>query len=225
MEDDNSSSRSKSNSFINSKLSPSFVNGDKKVKFKKNPVGDKKENRKWTVFITSLSFVSSGFFVFISEELLERANSITAFIILLAIILIGIIFDIVGVAVTSAEEAPFHAMASKKYYGAKHSIKLIRNANRVSNFCNDVVGDICGIISGTASTLILVRIARGKSELAESLLGLVISGMVAALTVGGKAMGKTIAISNSNYIIYKLGVILQLFTDRKRGNKTVKNNK
>ena len=169
--------------------------------------------------------MSSGFFVFISEELLERANSITAFFILLVIILIGIIFDIVGVAVTSAEEAPFHAMASKKYYGAKHSIKLIRNANRVSNFCNDVVGDICGIISGTASTLILVRIARGKSELAESLLGLVISGMVAALTVGGKAMGKTIAISNSNYIIYKLGVILQLFTDRKRGNKTVKNNK
>lgn len=174
-----------------------------------------------------------GFFLLISELVLENASNFLAFIIVFIIILIGIIFDIIGIAVTAADEAPFHALASRKYFGAKRSIKLIRNANKVSSFCNDVIGDICGIISGTAGALIVIRITVGKSALESTLYGLIMSGIIAAITVGGKAMGKTIAISNSNYIVYKVGVVLQFISDKvdiinpkkhvkswKRGNKT-----
>ena len=81
-----------------------------------------------------------------------------AFLILLAIILIGIIFDIIGMAVATADEKPFHSMASRKVAGASDAIKLLRNAERVSSICNDVVGDICGVVSGSASATIAALI-------------------------------------------------------------------
>ena len=71
-----------------------------------------------------------------------------AFIVLIGIVLIGIVFDSEIARVTVTDEKPFHSMAASKVKGAKSSLMLIRNASRVSNVCNDVVGDICGIISG-----------------------------------------------------------------------------
>lgn len=185
------------------------VLNDRKVKFRKNLVGEKKKNKKWIILIMLFSFVMSVFFLAVSELIFQNASNFVAFIIVFIIVLIGIVFDIIGIAITAADETPFHAMASRKYFGVKRSLKLIRNANKVSSFCNDVVGDICGIISGTAGALIVVRIAQGKSVMQSVLYGLVVSGTIAAVTVGGKAMGKTIAISNSNYIAYRVGVVLE----------------
>ena len=62
---------------------------------------------------------------------------------LIIVIAIGIMFDLIGVAVTVGNEEDFHAQASKKIKGAKTSIKMIRNSAKVSNFCADVIGDIC----------------------------------------------------------------------------------
>lgn len=198
---------------------------DKKVKFKKNLVGEKKKNKKWIILITLFSFIMSVFFLAVSELIFQNANNLVAFITVLVIVLLGIVFDIIGIAITAADETPFHAMASRKYFGAKRSLKLIRNANKVSSFCNDVVGDICGIISGTAGALIVVRIAQNKSAMESILYGLVVSGTIAAVTVGGKAMGKTIAISNSNYIAYRVGVILEFIYSKIKTEKTESKNK
>ncbi len=194
---------------------------EKKVRFKLNLVGSK--NYKWVVSITLISFFLSATLSFLSSNLLQGINTVLAFCVVLAIILIGIVFDVIGIAVTAADETPFHAMASRKYYGAKQSIKLIRNANKVSSFCNDVVGDICGVISGTASAYIVLRITQNVGALYGTIIGLLISGLVAAMTIGGKAVGKTLAIENSNYIVYKVGVILMFFIGRinvsKRGKR------
>jgi hypothetical protein len=103
-------------------------------------------------------------------------------------------------------------MASRKLYGAKQSIRLIRNADKVSNVCNDVVGDICGIISGAAGAYIIFRIIGAQETV--TITELVITGLITALTVGGKALGKTIALRNSNYIIYKVSVIIKFVLDK-----------
>ena len=71
---------------------------------------------------------------------------------------LGILFDIIGVAVTAADPRPFHSMAAHKEPGAKEALMLLRNAGRVSSVCNDVVGDICGIVSGTTTAVIVVRL-------------------------------------------------------------------
>jgi len=198
----------------------------RKVKFRTNAVGSKKENLKWVVFVTLFTFVLSSSLSIISSTLLEDTDIYISFLIVLIIILIGIIFDIIGIAVTAAEEAPFHAMASRKLYGAKQAIKLMRNANKVSSICNDVVGDICGVISGAASGFIVIKIAATTSGTVQTLASLGITGTVAALTIGGKAIGKTIAMERSNYIVYKVAVILNFLTGRLSFTKTkIKNKK
>ena len=198
---------------------------ERKVKFKTNSVGSKKGNGKWVIIITLVSFLLSSVLSLGSSSLLRDVNIFLAFLIVLLIVLIGIVFDVIGTAVTAADESPFHAMASRKMYGAKQSIKLIRNANKVSSFCNDVIGDICGVISGTASAFILVKISTSASPFISKLADLSLTGMVASLTIGGKAFGKTIAIKNSNYIVYKVGVILKFILGRINIIKTKKKRK
>ncbi|HHV28612.1 Mg2+ and Co2+ transporter CorB [Acetivibrio mesophilus] len=187
---------------------------EKKMKFRSNVLGTKNGNTRWVVLITICAFLLSSSLSFVSSSLLEDVNIFFSILIVLIIVLIGIVFDIIGIAVTSADESPFHAMASRRYYGAKQAIRLIRNANKVSSVCNDVVGDICGVISGTASAFIVFKVARSASGIAVTLVELSFAGFVAALTIGGKAIGKTIAIENSNYIVYKVGVVAKFVMDR-----------
>jgi len=135
---------------------------------------------------------------------------LVAFLILLAIVFIGIIFDVVGVAVTSADEKPFHSMASRKVPGSLESIRLLRNAERVSSICNDVVGDICGVVSGSASATIAAQILQKFEFSAPQIIGLAMSALVAGLTVGGKAVGKTYAIGSCTKIVQIVGKLLWL---------------
>ncbi len=193
---------------------------DKKIKFRINLL--ETDNIKWILNISLISFFLSATLSFFSSNLLQEINKILAFCVVLVIIFIGIIFDIIGIAVTAADETPFHAMASRKYYGARQSIILIRNANKVSNFCNDVVGDICGVISGAASTFIIFDISQNLTGFMAVAVGFLITGSVASLTIGGKALGKTFAIENSNYIIYKVGVVSMFFGGKLFSRKTRK---
>lgn len=161
----------------------------------------KKYNSKWIISISIWTFILAVFVSIISENLLRNINLILAFLTLLFIILVGILFDAIGIAVASANEKPFHSMASNRIIEAKYAVKLVRNAVPVSNFCNDVIGDICGIISGAAGGLIILEIIEiyGISE--GTFLSILMSSLIASLTVGGKAIGKEIAMKNSSKII------------------------
>lgn len=171
----------------------------------------KKKNRKealWTAKITLYTIIISGTASLLSESTLPKVNASMAFIILVLIIFLGVIFDIIGTAVTAADEVPFHAMASKKNKSARIAVKMIRNASRVSNFCNDVVGDVCGIISGSVGVVIVAKVLFFFSAKYEVLVAVGISAMIAGATVGGKAIGKKFAITNSNKILYTVARIL-----------------
>ena len=102
-----------------------------------------KSNIKWFIEVFILTFILSMIFSYVSENGVSNLNLIPAILILVLVIFIGIIFDIIGVAVTVADEHEFHAKATKKVKGSKDSIKLIRNAPKVANICADVIGDIC----------------------------------------------------------------------------------
>lgn len=148
--------------------------------------------------------VISALFSFFSQEILDSASLLGSFAVLLVIVAIGILFDVIGVAVTAADEKPFHSMAARKVKGAPEAILLLRNADKVSSVCNDVIGDICGIISGTAVAVIVALIAVGKtaSDARTVVLQLVLSAIAAGLTIGGKAVFKTVAIKNSTAIVH-----------------------
>ena len=137
-------------------------------------------------------------------------NLIILTLLTLLFVFIGIIFDIIGTAVLTADESTFHAKSTKKIKGAKEGVYLIKNGSRIASICNDVIGDICGIVSGSLSAMIglLLSVKLGISPIITLL---IISSIVSSLTVSGKAIGKKIAIKNDNEIIFHVSKILNKF--------------
>ena len=178
---------------------------------KSDPSAAKKERNKtirWVVTIFLTTILISGTISLLSDEIMARSGMAVAFLILLVIVLIGIIFDIIGVAVTSADEKPFHSMAARKVPGAQEAIRLLRNAERVSSICNDVIGDICGVVSGSASATIAAQILAKFEFSWPMVVSLIMSALVAGLTVGGKAIGKTFAMNSCTTIVHTAGKLI-----------------
>lgn len=180
---------------------------------------NKKDNSdlKWfiTVFITT--FILSIVFSYISTNAIASLELFPATLVLIITIFVGIIFDIIAVAVTVANEEELHAKASKKIKGAKTSIKLVRNSAKVANFCADVIGDICGVLSGSIAALITIKLTE-KLGLTFNL-QFIISAIVASLTVGGKAIGKGVAQRNSTKIVHIVGIIVGKATFQQENTK------
>lgn len=195
-----------------------------------------KNSIKWSLFIGLITlFLSIGFTV-ISTSVLAGVGWGIGMIVVFIIVIIGVFFDILGLAAASADETPYHSMAAEKIDGAKHAIHVVRNKDRFANFCNDVIGDISGIVSGTASAFVVIQLVytMGKDEnsLIYTVISVLFTSIVAALTVGGKAIGKTIAITYATGIILKVGKALSFLErnfhivifngNRKNGNKIKK---
>ena len=161
-------------------------------------------NMIWIIKIILMAFFISVIFTSISETVIPKVNTFIG---------IGILFDMVGVAVTAADEKIFHSMSSQKIKGAKTAVKMKKNASKVSSFCNDVVGDICGIISGSTAAVISINLTKELNANAL-FVTLIVMGIVSALTIGGKAIVKGIAISKSNKILYGFAKIVSLFIER-----------
>lgn len=178
---------------------------------KSDPAAQKRERQKtirWVVTIFLVTIVVSGTISLLSDLIMSGSSMPVAFFILLIIICVGILFDIIGMAVASADEKPFHSMASRKVPGAQESIQLLRNAERVSSICNDVVGDICGVVSGSASATIAAQILANFEFTWPQVVSLLMSALAAGLTVGGKAIGKGFAVSSSTKIVHGVGRLL-----------------
>ncbi|MDR1116981.1 MAG: hypothetical protein LBL09_01880 [Oscillospiraceae bacterium] len=181
-----------------------------KPRLPKKDRGQKKSVLRWAVKLFVVTIFISMFFSLLSQGILKDVGYLVAFFVLAFFILLGIIFDIIGVAVTSASEPPFNSMASRKVAGAREAIILVRRADKVSSFCNDVVGDISGIISGSTGALIAAALVTDFS-VNTVVVQLIISGLVSGFTVGGKALGKGVAISHSTRIVHFTGKLIFVF--------------
>lgn len=180
-------------------------------KVNKKPVKNKKlVDYKWIITVTLLAFFISLIFSLFSEGVIPNANSVVAITIILLFIGIGIVFDMVGIAITVADIKTFNSMASKQVKGAKLAIKLIKNSEKASSFCNDVIGDICGIISGSAGVA-LANIIATNFNFNLLIVSLLITATIAALTIGGKAMGKATAINKSTLILFRFSQVIANF--------------
>ena len=169
-----------------------------------------KNKTKWILTVFVLSFILSVIFSGISTAMAESFNTIILAIIILVVIGIGIIFDMIGVAVLTCKESNLHAKAAKKMKGAKQAIALIKNSTKVSSVCNDVIGDICGIVSGSLGAALTLDII-GIIDVSSVIITMVVTATISALTVGFKAVFKDVAEKNSDAIVYTSGKILSIF--------------
>ncbi|WP_079530236.1 hypothetical protein [Halobacillus hunanensis] len=181
-----------------------------------------KKSVKFSLSIAVITFVLAAIFSVISTSALSGVIWVAGILIVLAIVFIGVIFDMLGIAATAAQETPFHSMASEKIRGAKEAIIIVRNADRFASFCNDVIGDISGIVSGTASTVVVLQIVNVLGHDDGSTFQLVFSvfvtSVVAALTVGGKALGKYFAIHSSTKVIFTTARLIAWVEDKTKIN-------
>lgn len=174
---------------------------------KKNKKDKNQSRYKWILKITIASFLISIFFSFISEMAIPNVSIILGIVLTLLFIIIGVIFDMIGVAVTASDESIFHSMASQKVKGAKLAVKFKKNADKVASFCQDVIGDICGIVSGSTGAVISLKIMEALDS-NNILITLIIMGIISALTIGGKATFKSIAMKKANDILYRFAYII-----------------
>ncbi|APC48342.1 hypothetical protein [Virgibacillus halodenitrificans] len=188
-----------------------------------------KNSLKFSLTIAVITFVLAAIFSVISSSILGEVMWMIGLVIVFLIVLIGVIFDMLGIAATAASESPFHAMAAEKVHGAKEAVAIIRNADKFASFCNDVIGDISGIVSGTASAIVVLQIANlfgeGEGSSIQIILSVILTSLVAAITVGGKAIGKFFAIHSSTSIIFFAGKLISIIENKFKIKVLPKNKK
>lgn len=193
----------------NNDLENLVIQTKKKEKIKKESI-----DIKWILIVTITAFCISFCLSFISEITIPNLSLFLGILVTFLFISLGILFDIIGVSVTTADEAVFHSMNSRKVKGANIAVKFKKNADKVSSFCCDVIGDICGIISGAAATTISVILVT-KFNFDTLFTSLTVAAIIASLTIGGKAIGKSFAINKSNIILFEFARIISIFYNGK----------
>lgn len=187
-----------------------------KAKAKQPEKPKSKVNIRWIASVFFISMTTSAVLSLICNELVGHMATVMQFFVLLTIIFIGIIFDVIGLAVATADEKQFHSMAARKIKEGKIAVAMIRNADKMSSICNDVVGDICGIVSGATAASIAMRVFADPSI---SFVGnLLMTAVVSGVTIGGKAIGKYFGMNYSEDIIGAIARLVR-FLPVKTGKK------
>lgn len=186
----------------------------KNLKIKERSKKKKTTDYQWIVKIIIITFTISMIMSFTSNTILPKTSIFIGIIIVLLFVLIGIIFDMIGVSVTTSNISVFNSMASRKVKGAKLAVKFKKNADKVSSFCNDVIGDICGVVSG-ACCISIASTLSNTLNLNYLITSLIATAIVSSITIGGKALGKNIAINQSEIILYRFCTFLTIFYKEK----------
>ena len=177
---------------------------------------NKSKNKKtwvWPLIVLILAISLSLSFSILSEFILSGAIMVIAIIVIIVFITIAILTDMIGLAVASANIEHFNAMAARKVKGSKQALSLVRNADKVSSVLNDVIGDVCGILSGAAGASIVAKIALDNSgNFMAILIPSLIAAIIAGLTIFGKALFKKIAIKHANTITLTFAKFINIFT-------------
>ena len=173
----------------------------------------KKDN--WIIKVLLFTFFITIIVSGLSNYIANNTNIYILLIITIIITLIGILFDMIGTSVLTAKESNFHSMASYKVKGSKKGIKLIKNRTNIASFCNDIIGDICGIISGAMGFMIASFISN-HLNLDITISSIIIASILSTITIGGKALGKKYAIKKSDNIILLISNILNIFNRKEK---------
>ena len=187
-----------------------------RVLAKKEPKKGIPQTILWPIKIIVITFILSIFFSFLSQVATTNTHLAIAFLLLVLLIVINMIFDTIAVAATACDLAPLLSMASRKVRGSKIAVKLVKNAEKVNSICGDVIGDITGIIIGTSALSIALTVTINSTDPVRDWVIIGLSSVVAALTVGGKSIFKRIAMKNSKEIIMFVARILSIFSRKSR---------
>lgn len=191
----------------------------KKESVKKKQKQKKRKMPEWLVWglsVLALSFALTVIFSFLTEiSINESSPAYLCVIVLLILLVLNIGCDVLANSIISCKADAFHAMASNKIKGAKRAVTFCRNATKLSSIFADVIGDICGIVSGAAGAVLGVIIAGDGSTTIKLISAIGVSAVIGALTVGGKAIFKHFAIKYNKQIVFGFAKFTTFFKKEK----------
>lgn len=173
----------------------------------------------WPLKVLILTFCFSVTFSLFSQIISSKVGVILSIIIIFVFLSIGVVFDVLGVAASVCNKQVFRQLDEKGDRAAKIAYKLSSNSEKMSSFCCDIIGDICGVLSGSAGAALAMKINLNLSASGMVILSTIVSAIIASLTVFCKALGKTVAINKSHSIIYKFSKFLTFFLKRRKNEK------
>ena len=168
----------------------------------------------WGLGVLILSFALTVLFSFLTEVSIKNSPLYICIIVLVVLLVVNIVCDVIANAIISCKPEAFHAMASKKIKGAKRAVSFCRNATKLSSIFADVIGDICGIVSGAAGAALIVHFAV-SGTIYELIASIGVSAVIGALTVGGKAIFKHFAIKYNKQIVFGFAKFTTVFKKEK----------
>lgn len=186
-----------------------------KKKTKERASKKKKKRNLWPLKALVITLVLAAAVNAASELVLDDSQWWLATILTIVILFIGVIFDMIGTAATACDEGPFMSMASRKVKGGKLAVKLAKKRDVVSSVCCDIVGDICGIVSGVCAASIVADLLIPDGSNSSFWWKVLIYAVISTLTITLKAVGKGLAVKKANGIVYGVAKILSIF--RKEG--------
>lgn len=196
------------------------VASDGEKKRKNGGKGDKKRKKKvpvwlsWGLTILVLSFFLSVLFSFLTEIAVNDSPVYVCVIVLVVLLILNVGCDIIANAVLSCDVDGFNAMASRKIRGARRAVTFCKHAEKIASIFSDVIGDICGIISGSAGAVLAGYFVFNDS-VEGMVISILISAVIGALTVGGKAFGKPISLKYNSKIAFGFAKFTTFFVREK----------
>lgn len=180
-----------------------------------------KKNTKWLIQIFFTTLGLSVLFALIAELMLKDASLGLALILVMLLMFGNIFFDVIGMAITVCNIKPLLELQKKQRREALIAIKLVKNADKVSSICSDVVGDICSILCGAGGVTIAIILIECFPGLNSLLISLLVNAIIASVTIAAKAIGKAYAINNPTKVVMWVAKNLSFFY-KKRTKKCPK---
>lgn len=177
----------------------------------------KKEKKKrkivdmrWISLLFMMALLLTLVFSTATETTIPQAGIVIQILIIITIIIFTVVFDMIGVAVTTADSEVFNSMSAQKVKGSAVSKLVLRNRDKVNSIVSDVIGDVSGIVSGSAGVSIAITLST-STGIDIFTATLIVTALIAALTISSKAFFKGIALKNRNTILYTFCLVLSIF--------------
>lgn len=166
----------------------------------------KKNNLRWTFKTFILSISLSIVFSMLSQSLLPKLSIFLSVFIIFFFIIVSVIFDMVGIAVASVNKAKLLKFQGQAGY--QTAVRLCENTEKVASFCGDVIGDICGILSGAGGVSLVLNMNIYDQNI-YFLVTCIVSSLIAGLTIFAKAIMKGYSVDHCDKVILRTGQILE----------------
>lgn len=165
-----------------------------------------KNSTKWAFKVFILSISLSIIFSLVSQSLLPSLSPFFSIFVIVFFVFVSVIFDMVAVAFTSINKEQLDKFKNENGYVI--AVKLCERADKVASFGGDVVGDICGILSGAGGVSLVVNMNIQDTNL-NLVVTCLVSSLIAGITIFCKAIMKTYALQNCEQIAIMTGVYLE----------------